>query len=269
MTDQETQETSSLMGAEEVTTEESTSAAPEGLPAEFWNEEAGAHNIDAMLSAYNEQKTMTDAAEAKALGLRQKLSKGVPDSVESIEGFKFETSDELSPFIGDDDVGMAAFSQAALDAGLNNDQFNTIVNGYMKAMIENGTLQAPLSDEAAQEANDSYRIAEMAKLGDNGEAVVAKLQEKGRELLSRGTLSESEYESFKEMSNSATAIRTLQKIMGLTQPMDEIPVNFDNVDGLPSDEELSAMTGDDRYDGSSAYYHKVKGLFNQRYGATN
>lgn len=202
------------------------------LPDEFLGEDS-APNIKALYEALQ-------ASEKKALGLRQKLSKGkVGDAPEKAEDYAFDLGDN-DGVLADDDPMVELFKTAAIDIGLSNDDAGKVVNKVVSGLVEQGLMRKPLSPEEQAAEDRQYIESEIAKLGPEGKEAVARTSSFGKSLMTKGIFSESEFEAFKGMADSADRVRVLAKIAMLSGQGDMPTIQAD-VEGLPSKEEWMAM----------------------------
>lgn len=121
---------------------------PEGLPSEYAGATAD-ETLGKLLPAFNQSQTSLTEQTTRADGLRDKLAK-LPGAPETIDGYNYEPGDDLKPFFGDLSKSPAwnHARDAALAAGISNEQLGTFINGVYGPMAKEGLLSAPINPKA-------------------------------------------------------------------------------------------------------------------------
>lgn len=234
---------------------------PEGLPEALWDYDSGTFKGNELFEAYQ-------AEAKKALGLRKKLSEGLPKPPEKVEDYQIEIPDEISELVAANDATLDVVRQAAFSTGLSNDQLKSFVNLYLTGLAEKGLVNADqgLSDEQLAQNDAQYVEQEKAKLGANANQILKGLDTWGHQLKSDGVLSEEDRQALRSMAHSAAEVRVLDKIRSLISGEPQIPTVTAESSGVPSREELDAMVADPRYTTDPAYRNEVTKKFNMVYG---
>jgi hypothetical protein len=110
---------------ENVSNNQTIAERPEGLPEDLWDYDNATFQSDKLYDAYQ-------AEAKKALGLRQKLSEGLPKPPEKPDDYVIEIPEEVAEYVKDDDATLAVVKQAAHSTGLSGDQLKTFVSLYLK-----------------------------------------------------------------------------------------------------------------------------------------
>lgn len=144
------------------------------------------------------------------------------------------------------------FADIARENGMSNDQFNELLNLYGESIMD--------GFKPSEEEVKAYRQAEMAKLGEDGPAIVEQLKTWGK-----NNLSESEYDLFMQFGDSAESLKFLQKLVNNSSSPSIAPsgsqLNYTRDD-------LKSMMADKRYGMDLGYTKKVDGLFKEVYATT-
>ena len=234
---------------------------PDWLDEALWDEEKKAPKTAETLEALQK-------AQKQATDLRAKMGKGTQKAPKTADDYKFEPAAELKEMVKEDDPVVKAARGVAHKYGLGQEQFQ----GFMGDMLgEIAKLTKGMTDAAAAEPTEeeikAYRQQEAAKLGKNGVAVMRAVTEWGRQLHANGVLSESDIKVLKAMGHSADEVRVLNKLRTISGGQ-EIPLEMQLDDGLPSDAEIFAMMGTAKYqDGDPETVKKVEKLLDQRRAA--
>lgn len=234
---------------------------PEGLPEELWDHDTGTFKGNELFKAYQ-------AEAKKALGLRQKLSEGLPKPPDKVEDYQIDIPDEISELVATDDATLDVVRQAAFSTGLSNDQLKSFVNLYLTGLADKGLINAEqgLTEEQKAQNDAQYLEQEKAKLGPNANQILKGLDTWGHQLKSDGVLSEEDRNALRSMAHSAAEVRVLDKIRSLVSGEPNIPTVTAESSGLPSKEELDAMVADPRYATDPTYRNEVTKKFNMVYG---
>lgn len=192
---------------------QSSEEKPESWPEDLWDKNKGGPKYDETL-----QRLQT--AEKRVEDLRKKLStKG--DDKDAPEEYKFEG---LPEGIDSKDPSMALFSSAAKEAGLSNEQANTVLSQYLNASMKNV---------------DESRKAEVEKLGPDGSQMLSSLSQFGQARVNNKTFSDQELGIYKEMINSAGAARVMSKIVEMTGEK-PLPTSVRALSDIPSVEDVKS-----------------------------
>ena len=220
---------------------------PEGFPEDFWDMEGNKPNVDRLFKEFqNRDKIAKD--------LRVKLSKGefAGKAPDDINEYTFEIDESLKDLVPQDDPLMAAAKQAAKDAGLPKDTFSKFMSPVLAKLAEfKSEAEAGPSDEEIA----ANRATEIAKLGANGERVVATIGSFIDTLKSGGTFTEEEAKAAKAMANSADAVRVLNKFRMMSGMGDQVPIG-PTVDESASISEISQKMAAAMASNNEAEYNK-------------
>lgn len=203
---------------------------PDYLPENFWNQEKGEANLEAMAKSWTDLRKMISSGKHKA-----------PD-----DG-KYDTK-----VFGDTDI-----------------QNDPLAKGYVDWAQKWGIPQGAFDELAVQvsemaQANAEPPIdtaAELKALGPNANAVVNGMVDWARGLVNKGVWSKEDFEEFKFMGGTAKGLRALMKVREAYEG--RVPVEAVPIEGAPSKEELYAMVGDPKYKTDAAYRQKVERMFQQ------
>lgn len=203
---------------------------PEFLPDNFWDNDKGEANLEAMSKSWSD--------------LRKQISQGKHKA--PADG-KYDTSSW-----GDDasDNPMAGtLVDWAKENGLSQAQFDDLV-GTLKEKSQE--LMGDVGVDAAQE---------MKMLGPNGQALVNGMADWARGLIQKGIWGSEDWDEFKIMAGTARGINMLAKLREGYEG--RLPIETEPMDGLPSKDELYQMVADKRYNTDAAYRQKVEKMFAQ------
>jgi len=234
---------------------------PEDLPAEFWDEENGAFKANDLFEEYKKEKD-------KALGLRQKLSKGQPVAPESPESYQIDATkmaDEIGIEIPENDPGLDIFRKVAFENGLDQEKFENIFKGYMKEALNNKELQEMSQPQGpSEEDQKAYLDSEMKKLGDNAQGQIQGIKNWNQQLFYDGVLSKDDFETAQSMGMSAREIRVInayrQAAGNMTIPDTSMPI-----DGAPSEQEIQKMISSPEYESDPTLQKKVTDYYQQKF----
>ena len=234
---------------------------PEGLPDELWDHDSGTFKGDKLFEAYQ-------AEAKKALGLRQKLSEGLPKPPDNVEDYQIEIPEEISELVGTDDATLDVVRQAAFSTGLSNDQLKSFVNLYLTGLADKGLMNPDqgLTEEQMAERDAQFVEQEKAKLGANANKILQSLDTWGHQLKNDGVISDEDRNALRSMAHSAAEVRVLDKLRSLITGEPNIPTMSVESTGMPSREELETMVADPRYTTDPAYRNEVTKKFNMVYG---
>lgn len=236
--------------ADEQETRASQAVKPDFLPDDLWDADQGDVKKEELLKAYEQEAK-------RAKGLRDKLAKGENKAPVSADGYQvtFEEGTQIDP----EDKALAIAKEAALKAGLSNEQLNTFVNLYVK---ETGGVFLPPTEPTEEELK-AYREAEYAKIGENAPAIVRGVASWKKGLLDSGVISEEEEHVIDAFGSTAEGVRVLNKFRVLMGESD-IPAKTQFDDGLPSDKEIFEAIGKPEYATDAAYRAKVDNWLKER-----
>ena len=240
---------------------------PEGLPENLWNEEKGNFNS---MELYNQWKTEKE----KALGLRQRMSKGFQKAPENPEGYELnleELQKSTKIEFKDDDIGLKVAREAAFESGLSKDQFETFINKYTKDMISSGALDKSkkqteqLSKEQQEEQRKEFVQEETKKLGENAPQIIQSIKNWGQQQVHNDVFSEDDYKTFLNMGYDSQSIRVLNLLRKASGDL-SIPSNVNATDGLPSREEIDRLMANPDYETNTVSQRKVTEYFQKLHG---
>jgi len=204
---------------------------PEWLPENFWNQDKGEANMEAMAKSWSDMRKLVSSGKHKA----------PEDGKYNTEAIAWAGDIEQDP-LAKSYVGWAqkwGISQAAFD------ELATEVNKLGESVAE------PEIDVKA----------ELNSLGPNANAVVNGMVNWARSLVQKGVWGADDFEEFKIMGGTAKGMRALMKVRESYEG--RIPVESMPVEGAPSKEELYQMVGDPKYKTDAAYRQKVERMFKQ------
>jgi len=147
----------------------------------------------------------------------------------------------------------------AKEHGISQGAFDSLVN----------TVRAAAAEFAPPEQKFDV-AAEMKALGPNAEAIKNGMINWARGLQQRGVWDEADFEEFKVMGGTARGLRALMKVR--EHYGENIPIETEPMDGMPTDLELLSQIGDmndpnSPYVKDPAYRARVQKLWYARYGA--
>ena len=188
---------------------------------------------------------------------RDKIAKGDQKPPEKAEDYKVDIKPDDAAKIGmakpSEDPLVKWFQSAAHDAGLGQDSFNKMVEGYVAFAME----QVPNYDPAA----------EIKSLGKDGQAIVDEMAVWANGLHEKGILSDDDKAELFATAGTAAGVRMLQVLRKLGGE-EVIPPNPNAAaSGLPSRAELSAMMADPKYDSDATFRAKVDADYEKVYGS--
>lgn len=216
---------------------------PEDFPDEFWDSESNMPKITDLYKAYqSESKQKSD--------LRSIISKGIGKPAESLEDYKLELDDGIQEYIPEDDVGIAAAKEAALDAGMPAEMFNKFVNKYISQLKDSDLIEPPKPELSEEEQeilqkaqDDKFRQEQLEILGEEGKKDMEMLKNEMIGLYKKGSLSDEDVEAFQEAAYDAKGVRFLSKLIKRYRGEKVIPTKHSIESGILTREELDAMAG--------------------------
>ena len=200
---------------------------PDWFPAKFWDEKDGP-NIE------NMAKSITH--------LEKKLGETAPD--------KYDLSEvQVDP---EDPV-----VKAVLDFGKEKQLSNKSIVGLISTVIDiTGGIQEQEEINIAQERE---------KLGENATQILQSNIDWGQKLVADGVFTKEDYQELEYLGGTANGQRVMQKIRGLINGKQEIPVV--SIPGnKPDKTELQAMVADPKYQTDPVYRRQVEKKFEEAYG---
>lgn len=203
---------------------------PEYLPDNFWDQEKGEANYEAMAKSWGDLRKMVAQGKHKAP-----------------EGGKYDTSALQTKDLENDPLAKTYVSWAQ-KWGISQAAFDEMASQF----YEQAQAMAPAPVDPA---------AEMKQLGPNGQAVVNGMVDWARGLVNKGIWGKDDFEEFKIMGGTASGLRALMKVREAYEG--RVPIESMPVEGAPSKEELYAMVGDPKYKTDAAYRQKVERMFQQ------
>lgn len=223
---------------------------PEGVPDEFWDREKGVYKADDLYKAYQTE-------QQKALGLRQKLSKGFQNAPQDPSGYQIGEELEIR-----DEAEAEKLKVLAHKAGLSQEQFSTLLKEVSESFGDDNGHDPEEVEMRAQRVYDE----EMKKLGENAPQMISNLKDWGRTLYKQGVYSEDEYKEFLNMPVTATQVMLLSKLRQASGYVMDIPTNSAPVSGDYSREEINKILASKEYDqGDPVLRKKVDDYFARMY----
>jgi hypothetical protein len=201
---------------------------PDWLPENFWNQEKGEANMEAMAKSWGDMRKMVSSGKHKAP-----------------EDGKYDTS------------------SIAWAGDIEQDP---LAKGYINWAQKWGVSQAAF-DELAQQVNELGAEpaidpqVEMKELGPNASAVINGMVGWARGLVQKGVWGADDFEEFKVMGGTAKGMRALMKMREAYEG--RIPLEVAPTEGAPSKDELYQMVADPRYKSDPAFRQKVERAFAQ------
>lgn len=232
---------------------------PEGLDAQFWDEEAGNFKGNDLFEEMKKQKDI-------ALGLRQKLSKGVPasEAPESADGYQLDAekiAEELGHEIPENDVGLNIFKKVAFENGLSPEKFQSIFTGYMKEALANEEMNPT---QESQIDHEEYQRQEIEKLGKEGPQTIRAIANWKQQMVYDGILDENDSEALESMGTNAAQIRVLMKLRSMNGHI-AMPDMGQSIDGMPSQQEIDKIMASPEYETDPVLQKKVNDYFEKKY----
>lgn len=166
---------------------------PDFWPEDLWDQEKGSPKMQETIEKMNKFEKMAE-------DMRKRLS--TKDTHKIPEAYTYEG---LPEDITKNPQIVEAFSSAAKEAGLSNEQANTLFNKYFE-------------EASARDSEISQKLMndELAKLGSDQEYILGTIQTFTDVRVKNGTFSQEEADALKESINSAAGARALVKAIELT-----------------------------------------------------
>lgn len=203
---------------------------PDWLPENFWNQDKGEANMEAMAKSYTDLRKVVSQGKHKAP-----------------EGGKYDTS-LFKTQDADNDSLAQAYVGWAQKYGISQVAFDELAQNVNE-----------MADVMAGPPIDTQ--AEMKSLGPNANAVVNGMVDWARGLVNKGVWSKDDFEEFKIMGGTARGLGALMKVRSAYEG--RVPIEVSPMEGAPSKEELYQMVNDPKYKTDTAYRQKVERMFNQ------
>tara|TARA_R110000787_G_scaffold238893_1_gene345050 strand:- start:210 stop:1007 length:798 start_codon:yes stop_codon:yes gene_type:complete len=218
--------------AEQETKETDPKEKPDYISSNFWNEEKGEVDIEALA------KSQADLRKQISQGKHKAPKDGVYDT--------------------------EAFGETAEDDPVRQH----VVEWAKENQISQAALDSLVSEVVSmnQSTAESARFnaeEERKSLGPNADARINGMAKWGSSLVQKGVWNKEDFEEFKIMGGTAKGISALEKIRSSYEgrlPVDTIPV-----EGAPSKDELYQMVGDEKYQTDPVYRAKVEKAFAQSF----
>lgn len=207
-------------------------ARPEHVPEQFWDADKGEVKIEALTKSWADFRTKAKEGRGE-----------VPDKPDAYK-VTFQPGKELP----DDDPGLKAIRESALEAGLTNKQFEKLVPSFMAKVAP--LLPKPVSvDEELGRLHPDKATAQ---------AMVSGVAQWGEHLVKIGLWSETDFVAVCEMGSTAEGVAALNKLRAHYTREGEIPTGA-TVDGsLPSKEEWYKAMGEASATGDQAKLKKLR-----------
>lgn len=203
---------------------------PDYLPDNFWDNDKGEANYEAMAKSWGDLRKMVSQGKHKAP-----------------EGGKYDISSLNTQDLESDPIAKTYVSWAQ-KWGISQAAFDEMATQF----YEQAQAMAPAPIDPS---------VEMKQLGPNGQAMVNGMVDWARGLVNKGVWGADDFEEFKVMGGTAKGLRALVKIREAYEG--RVPVESMPVDGAPSKEELYQMVGDPKYKTDAAFRQKVEKMFQQ------
>lgn len=227
---------------------------PPEVPVEFWDEDSGTFKGQDLYNAYKKE-------QERALGLRQKLSKGLPVPPKSAEEYRFVNSEGKEIEISEEDNEDAKnFRKLAFDVGLTQEQFSKLATQLGQFAGDEAKTEEELKLEA-----EEYQREELKKLGPRAGEIVRDLTQRGVAFVKNGVLSQQDYKVYESWLKSAEDIRVMQNILSSYEPSIPIEVRGD-VEGMSEEEAQRLMNHPDYEIPGSEIHKKVTQYYQRAYG---
>lgn len=162
-------------------------ARPEFLPEQFWDAEKGEARLESLAKSWADTR-----AALKTKG---------GEAPKTAEEYQFQAPEGLT--IDKDDPGLKFFRQAAHKAGISQEAFNTVAGEFLKEAQASGLLE-PVKPIDAK--------AEMAKLGEAGDAMVRAVTAWGMQMKENGIWTDDDFAEVVILGSTAEGIRALNKL---------------------------------------------------------
>tara|TARA_R100001082_G_scaffold111088_2_gene93308 strand:+ start:4204 stop:5040 length:837 start_codon:yes stop_codon:yes gene_type:complete len=219
-------------GTSESNTGSPSTSRPDYIPAKYWDEETGRARVADLGNAYNELATKLGKRDEVirdeiAKELQGKAMEGVPDSATD---YSFTPTEGLIPDglqynIDTNNAQYKKFGDVAHEIGLSQDQYNKLFSLY----VENEISLVP------------DKNAELAKLGDNAQARVERV-----DMWAKANLTDGAYDAVVQRALSGEFIIAMEELIDKTGSV-SMEGNEHQSHGPLTRQELETMMKDPRY----------------------
>lgn len=227
--------------------ESSKAAKPDFLDEEFWNKEKNEVDLEKLAKSFSQEKE-------KALGLRRKLSQGLPKPVEKVEDYESINVEGLSIPKSID----STLKEVALAAGLSKDQYTKLFPQLISSLSSSGLVEI-----IDPEDQSKYIEAEKQKLGSNADVILDNIKLWGSGLVNKKVISESELPHLLDMVHNAESANILTRIIKMTGEK-SIPLNSESM-GDSLGEIRKIMSSPEYQRGDSELHSRVSKYFETKY----
>lgn len=204
---------------------------PEGFPDEYWDEEAGSVNAQALFDGLRKQEKI-------AKDLRSKMGKGEHKPPEKAEQYTFDASEKSAEHIKDDDPLVAATKEIAHKHGLSQEQYAGFMAEITDRMVDMAQEMGDENSETNQAQREAYIKEQIKAIGPNGPQVIRAVQSWANELKAEGTFNEEDVQTL--VNEGMVSAKMVQMFNRLRSRMGGTDIPMDSVDdGLPPDSEIA------------------------------
>lgn len=177
---------------------------PEDWPEDLWDSEKGGPKLDAIKDRLNKSDTAYKElrkvlSDKKSFESYKKEQEGVDLSKQGVpEEYEFEGIDDT--YLEDKET-INYFSNAAKEAGLNNDQANKVLSKFI---------------EQQSEKFNERRNNELTKMGEEGKQLISGIENFIETRVKRGTFTNQEAISFANLIVDADSAMAVSKLISMT-----------------------------------------------------
>lgn len=243
-------------------------AKPEWLSDELWDADAKGLKKDAALKRLQD----ADKHEKMAKDLREKLSRrGLPP--EKPEEYKINIDDkEWKDKVVMPDELVNKVKTVAHKLGISQAQFGPLAEAYLEALA---TMQPESMTEedqaAAAEAEKERKASEIAKLGENGQAMIRAVSGMIQGMRTQGLINDEGVEAAKQLARTAGGVMFLNamrvQVGGDHLPMGDVDPEL--MGGVTHSEIQDLMNSDAYARGDRAVVDKVMAMIDKTVKAGN
>lgn len=190
---------------------------PPDVPEKFWDAEAGAVRVDALLKAYRDAE--------RALGRGEHKPPPTPD------GYALPKGDGIPEgLVKPDDPLWRVTIEAAHKRGMSQADLDAIAAPFLRTLAELTRDRLPPDPEAERAARRAALEAERSKLGPQADAIIAGVGTWLRGLHARGVLAKDELDSLFAIADAA-GVRAFAKLreMAGEQPLGVDPAGVPEI----------------------------------------
>jgi hypothetical protein len=199
---------------------------PEGLPDQFWDAEKGEVRLAELI------KSQTD--------LRRIVSRGEHKPPPTPDDYKLPTADTIpADLIKPDDPLWKVTTAAAHARGFSQADLEALAKPFLATLAELTKDARPLSPEQAKAAQEQAMAAEMAKLGQQGPAMVRGVDTWLKGLAAKQVLTAEELNSLRAIG-TADGVRALAKLRELAGER-SLGINAGAAPEIGSEEDARAL----------------------------